>query len=196
MGASLTVNFKALDRLAQKLKSPIIQQALLNLPKEKAIAALMGQAIADNFDKEGPGWDALKANTIRYSVSRKLRKLLKGMTNDAILMHEQLARKAILEPFRKILQKTRLLYKSATTTNFYGANKEGNVGANIYKTEGTHLIWGVNLIYAKKHNDGDPAHGIPKREFLVLRDEWKKKIYNFALNKANQIIRQVIKNGP
>jgi phage gpG-like protein len=89
-------------------------------------------------------------------------------------------------PNRRILQKTGLLKKSVTVP---GAK------SNIWRTEGTKLIWGTDLVYAGVHNRGFPAKNIPKRTFLVVRDEWMKQLNEYILAEVVKIIRQKIFRG-
>jgi phage gpG-like protein len=199
MSASLTLDKSGLELLIKRFEDPTIKSELEKLPQKKAIAALVAQAIADNFDKEGPGWAPLKADTIRRSVAKKIKKHLSTMTDNEILAFEKKARKEgtpenFVGPNRKILQKTRLLYGTVTTP---GANisKNGMSGSNIWRTEGSNLIWGTDLIYAATHNEGNPSKNIPKREFLVLRSEWLRRLNEFLLEEITQIVTSRLKGA-
>jgi phage gpG-like protein len=189
MSASMKVNVSGLRRLAAALEGQEVKGAIESVPQDKAIAALIGQGIADNFDKEGPGWAPLKSKTIKSSLSKKNRKTLKGMSDEDIQAHEKKARKNEgVTAYRKILQRTRLLYKSVTIPNFSGSNK-GTSGGNVYKVVGNIITWGTSLVYARVHNKGNPKKNIPKREFLVLRQEWKDQITAFVLKKYKEILK-------
>lgn len=189
MSASLKIDTKGLQKIIARLDDPSIKAQLENLPQEKAIAAMVGQAIAENFENEGPGWAPLKAATIRQSVSKKLRKHLAAMTDEELLKHEAKARKLGVGPNRKILQKTGLLKKSVTIPNFAGSGKNV-VAKNIYRTEGKNLVWGTDLIYAGVHNKGLPSKNIPKREFLRIPDQWMRSINDFVIGKVLKIVKQ------
>lgn len=188
MADSLSVNLKGLKELIARFNSPKMKSDLEQLAQSKGIVALVAQAIADNFAQQGPGWQKLKS--IRAALTKAGRKKF-DKTGDA--------------GGRMILQKSRTLMKSATTPGASG---------NIYRTEGTHLIFGTNLIYAGIHNSGGiikhpgtangfgrkikiPPHNIPmpKREFMKIRDEWKNRINNFIVDKALQTILKNIKGG-
>lgn len=223
MSASFKVDLSGLKRLTAKIASPAIQTEIRAIPQRKAVAALVGQAIADNFDQEGPGWAPLKAKTIRYSVSKKLRARLRDMTDAQILRHEKTARgKGIAgvfhsvlgntpDPHRRILQKTGLLKKLATTPGASGSSsgskmtsgyskipkkgKKSVSGANIYRVEGTTLIWGVDLVYAGVHQHGDAKKGIPARPYLVIRDVWMNRIYEYMAEQILKTVRDSLKSG-
>ena len=65
-----------------------VKQKLNQIPQEKAIAALIGQATADNFAKQGPGWPPLQAKTIRGSLSKKLKKEVGEMSDKDFICYE------------------------------------------------------------------------------------------------------------
>lgn len=193
MSTSLKVDVSGLKRLAQKINSPELRNEVINVASEKPVAALISQAIADNFAKEGPGWAPLKARTIRQSVSKKLRTGMKGLTDKEVLHHEKISRGGGEDPsFRKILQRTRLLYKSVTTPGYSGSNKTGVSGSNIYKVEGSKIIWGTSLVYARAQNKGNPKNKVPAREFLVVRDEWMSRITKYVLKRYQEIIKKSV----
>lgn len=90
---SLKVDVSGLTTLADLMNSGEIHQALAQIPHMKAVVALVSQAVADNFAKEGPGWAPLSARSIRASVSKALRKKLRNLTGDEIMDFERIARK-------------------------------------------------------------------------------------------------------
>ena len=148
--SDLTLDKTGLDRLVKKFSDPTIKEELEKIVQKRAVAAIVAQAIADNFDKEGPGWAPLKADTIRNSVSKKARKLLEDMTAAALLKYEEKARpkdtkEAFIGPNRMILQKTRLL-RGTVTTPGATISRNGITGSNIWKTEGSKLVWGTDLV--------------------------------------------------
>lgn len=184
--AGLRFDRSKLDELIKKMEDPSIKEALNRLPQMAGVAAIVAQAIADNFRKEGPGWAPLQADTIRKSVAKKLKKELAKMSNAEILEYERKARikgtqEAFIGPNRMILQKTGALKKSVTTPG--GQH-------NIWTNEGTKLVWGTDLVYAGVHNYGWPAKNIPKREFLVIRDEWMKKLNNYLAEQIFKIVME------
>lgn len=183
--ASFKVDLSALKRLAERMNAPELSEHINRIPQEKGVAALVSQAIADNFNKEGPGWAPLKAATIRRSLAKKMRRSLSQMTDKEIIKHEKAARKDGGSTYRMILQKTGLLRKSVTVPSAQG---------NVYKVEGNNLIWGTDLVYAATHNKGNPKQNIPKREFLVIKKDWMDKIYSFVLGKYSEIVSRAI-NG-
>ncbi len=198
MGASMKIDISALKRIAAKFDSPQLRDTVTRLPQEKAVAALVGQAIADNFDQEGPGWAPLKPATIRASVGRKIKKSMGEMTDEELLKHERIARKgwkgADSNPFRRILQKTGLLKKTATMPGFTGS-KGGKTGSNIWKTEGSRLIWGTDLIYAGVHQRGNAKRKIPARPVLTLRPVWLKQIQDYVVQRAFKVMAETFVRG-
>lgn len=192
--------FKAtgLRKLAKALDNQALRAEVERIPARRAVAAIVAQAIADNFEQEGPGWEPLKASTIRYSLAKKMRKRLADMDDEDILRHEKKVRKTSSEedqPFRKILRKTNLLYRTVTTPGYTGSSKNGQSGANIYRYENGKLIWGTDLVYAAVHNKGNTSKGIPQREFLVLRKQWQRRLTMYMLQEYRKLIKGAIKGG-
>lgn len=200
MSASLTLDLSGLDKLAKKFGDPSVAREINAIPARKSVAAMVAQAIADNFDKEGPGWQPLKPETIRRSVSAQVAgikvkvggklKTLGEMTDEELTKYEAKARKggenSKSQPFRRILKKTGALMKSATTPG---------VQHNIYRMEGPKLVWGTDLAYAGIHNNGFPAKNIPKREFLIVREQWQTQIEAYIISEAMRIIMSKIVDG-
>lgn len=203
--ASLQIDFKAFDKLIAGLNDEGLKTQLRNVVGNDGITALVSQAIADNFRQEGPGWAPLKAQTIRASVAKKLRKTLSNMSDAQLLKHEAQSRTqgSDQNPNRQILRRTSLLYNTVTTAGYAGSstnnqravsnakrkkatNSSTVSGQNIRRVEGVNLIWGTNLIYAGVHNNGKPP--IPQREFLVIRESWQKRLYEYAFNEMTRII--------
>lgn len=187
---SLTVETSDLKKLEAKFSNPSIKETADQMLQQRALAALVAEAIADNFNKEGPGWAPLKPSTIRESVSKKLKKQLSGLSDQQIVVHEKKA-KGTGKSFRKILQRTGLLFNCATVPNFSGS-KNGVAGKNVYRVEKGKLIWGCDLAYAGIHNKGDSKRHIPQREFMVIRNEWKKKLVRYVYQQASQVIKDKI----
>ena len=209
MSASFKIDISSWERLANKFHDPKIREELLKVGEGRDVAALVAQAIADNFDKEGPGWPPLKAQTIRRSVNKKLQKKLAKMTDEEIEAHEARSKElgkherqlkksgyyldhpdekpADYKAYRKILQKTRLLYKTATTP-FATQTGNGKTGNTTWTKSGPYLVYEVNLIYAGVHNSGNPKRNIRKREFLTLSDKWRDLFYDYLLEKGYKAI--------
>lgn len=198
MANSFNANLESLKFFMRKLDSPELKAKVADIAHEKGIIAIISQAIANNFELEGPGWPALKAQTIRWSVKGKAKKAISDMTDAEIEHHEKAARKSgddSVQPFRRILQLTGLLKKTATTANYTGSGKAkpgkpAVSGSNVYRVENTTVIWGTNLVYANAHNSGDAKRGIPKREFLTIRPEWQAKLDNWAMTQTVKYLRQ------
>lgn len=227
MGDSFRVNLGKLRRRSQQFAGPEAIRAINDLPKSKAVAALIAQSIADNFDKEGPGWAPLKGKTLRLSVGKGQlkaaqrlaaydmgglkktktgtavnKKKLKGRmaefherTEKYLVRDERAIRKGGGEVGRMILQRTGLLKKCATTPGASGVNKQGKSGSNIYRVEGTTIIWGVNLIYARAMNRGVEKLNIPARPFLVVREDWMRKIRAYLSDQVQKILWDAIGMG-
>lgn len=245
--AELTLNLNVLEQLENRFKNPALENELKRVPAMKEIAALVAQAIADNFAQEGPGWAPLKGATIRTSIAKNPsnNRLIKDAEMHAarkmgsvkvsksgkrsIDRKDLVGRKAEFnrhvdkyletveaaarshakvagntpgssnEPLgnRQILRRTSLLYQTVATPTpgFSGSSKSGNKtvqGQNIYRVEGSNLVWGTNLIYAATHNSGDPKRNIPKREFLVIRDEWQARLTRFVFQIMAGIVKKYL----
>jgi len=174
--ASFQAELSGLRELITRLENPTLRKMLTDLPNRKEVHALISQAIAENFDKEGPGWTPLKASTILRSVSRKIRREIRQG-------------KRQIEGARKILQRTGVLKKSVTTPGAKG---------HVHRVEGINLMWGTDLVYAAIHQHGgtiqrgDHTITVPARPYLKLSDFWKLEIETFALNQALTLIRQYL----
>lgn len=170
MSASLKIDKRPLDRLIAQIEDGSNRAELARVPQSRAVGALIGQAIADNFAKEGPGWKPLKSG------------------------------------LRPILERSGLLKKTVTTPGVRG---------NVFRVENDKLIWGTDLVYAGIHNHGGvikfpgtnngfgrkgvriPAHQIriPKRTFLTLRAEWKKRVSDFIAEGMFTIVTKKMFRG-
>src|SRR5271155_2670997 len=114
-----------LDDLAARFADPMIRIQLETLPQRKEIAAFVGQAIEDNFIKEGPGWTPLRPDTIRGSVAKAHYRKIKNMTDEELENYEKRARQegtieSFAGPNRQILRRTGLLMKSASVPGAKG----------------------------------------------------------------------------
>lgn len=194
MSASMTLDKRALDELVERFHDPLLKREIESIPQRKAVAALVAQAIADNFALEGPGWAPLKPETIRRSVSKAMQAKLSKMSDEELVLHEKKARKSGKPPHRAILRRSGLLFNTVTTPGYTGSIG-GKSGKNIWKTEGHNLVWGTDLVYAGVHNYGYPAKNIPQREFLVIRKEWMKKLNDYIIEQINQIIKDRLLKG-
>lgn len=174
-----------------------MRQELERVVGDKGTIAIVSQAIADNFRESGPGWQPLKPQTIRQSVSKATRKrLVPGKYNTAV------DKDGVEGQARQILRRTGLLMMAVTTPGAKG---------NVLRQEGSKLIWGTDLVYAGIHNTGGtinhpgtkngfgkgitiPPHNIkiPQREFLVIRDKWRVQLAEFAAMRAAQVIKRVM----
>jgi phage gpG-like protein len=182
MAKAMSADTKGLWKIVHRFSS--VKPKLDALANDKQIVAIIGQAISDNFSKQGPGWAPLKVKTIRSSVSKKNKKKLSQMSDEEILKHEMKERKKGEEgeQYRQILVRTGTLRNSVTKPSSQH---------NIYRVEGKNIIWGTNLSYAKIHNEGYPKKGIPKREFLVIRPTWKSQIEQYVSQKIKSILRSL-----
>jgi phage gpG-like protein len=237
--AELKIDVGGLEKLTARLKDPALAAKLQGVAGMKDVAAIVAQAIADNFAQEGPGWAPLKGSTIRNSIAlnQATKALLKdaymqaaykmgavkvsksgkrsvawdelrgqktefyGHVDRAIEAVERASRKSAGESDalgnRQILRRTSLLFQTVTRPNFEGSAKRtkygGTVtGSNIYKVQGSTLVWGTNLIYAATHNNGTQAPRVPKREFLVLREEWRNRLLSFVFKLMSDIVKNHI----
>lgn len=194
MSASLTLDAMGLHRIAARFQDPSVKLEIENLPQKKAVAALVAQAIADNFDQEGPGWAPLKGSTIKYSVAKKMRAAMQGLSSKEIEHIEAKRKKKGQEPNRVILQKTGLLKKTVTSPGYKGSVK-GSSGSNIWKQEGHNLVWGTDLVYAGVHQHGSPRKGIPARPFLTIREHWMEQIKEYVIEQIMKIVKSKIVRG-
>lgn len=211
--AKVSLNLSFLHRLVERLGDAGLASRLQNLSSDPGVAAIVEQAVADNFDKEGPGWKKLAENTIKRSISKKLRKNYLG--------NNQVAGSS--EPARRILQKSGLLKKSVTTVGATG---------NIYRPGINKLTWGTDLSYASIHNNGGTVHfpgtsdgfgkaryvkvggakrgkwrkvggrnirahgiSIPQRKFLFLAPKWLLKLQAYVTGRARAMVVEHLRTG-
>jgi phage gpG-like protein len=195
-----------MKRLAKAFDSQAVLKAFEEIPRMKGTLALIAQAIRGNFNAEGPGWKALKGQTIRQSLSKKLRGELRGMSAKQIEALEEALRKSGESPYRKILRRTSLLFRSVTTP---GAAHQ------VSEARGLKLVYGTDLVYAGVHNYGmtiqhpgtNRGFGIPglkikphpiripKREFLKLGPDAVADLQEFVLQKAGELVKREILKG-
>lgn len=174
----LEVDVSSLQNLANQIADPAGLRLLDQIAFLKSAAALVAQAIADNFAKEGPGWAPLSPATIRASLTKKNKKRLKKFSNDNLATYEEFSRASGQDVLKKILQgKNRILYKSVTSPS---------AAHNIYKPENGKIVWGTDLVYAAVHNYGNGP--IPQREYLVIREEWRLKLEAYMLDRVMKIL--------
>lgn len=193
-GLSFTCNISGLQKMIGLVSDPTVKRAIENISRNKGVAALVSQAISENFQKRGPGWPPLKAETVLKSVNAKARKRLEKARGKTGTMGGIRAYHKALDAARSpLMGRTRLLFKSATTPGAPG---------NIYRVDGSKLIWGTHLIYARIHNKGGLIKNgfgrgvrirIPKREYLKLTDYWKNELNVFALEEATRILGDYVR---
>jgi hypothetical protein len=209
---SMKVDVSSLKRLTQRLAKEDIRPVVQEVAQSKGLHALIAQAIADNFDQQGPGWTPLSPKTIRYSVSKTIRNRmerkvlaamglkgkseLKGKDHRAkfarMINSEAASNGGTGEPYRMILQKTGLLKKTVTTpaaNSSFSVN--GKSGRNLVRLEGYKLKWGTDLSYAKIHQEGSGK--VPARPFLIIHDKWQREINEFVAQKFFDVIKKMIK---
>lgn len=211
--ARIYLRLTPLYQLIERMTSAGLKQTLESLSHDPGVAAVVSQAIADNFDKEGPGWKKLKERTIKSSLSKKLKKRYLGGNKIS----------GSSEPARRILQRSGLLKKSATTVGATG---------NIYRPGKNMLTWGTELSYAAIHNRGGVIHHpgtqngfgkpryvkvggakkgkwrkvggrdirphgirIPQRRFLFLAPKWLLELQTFVVGRARAIVLEHLRNG-
>lgn len=206
MSASFKVEFGGLKKLLSFFTSSPIKEAFRTVARDKAVAALIGQAIGDCFEKEGPGWAPLKAATIRASVSKRLRKRLSALSDKDLLRQESMMRTIDVDPHRKILQRTTLLKKTWTIPDFIGSAKDNKrakpgaqghrhgektkivSGSNIYRVQDTNIVWGSSLAYAMVHQRGEPKKNIPARPVKISK-EWEDRLYQLVVMKVKKELK-------
>ena len=199
--ASFTVNFKGVINRLERIFEPTgMRQAFEQAIREKAVAKIIMQAIAYNFDQEGPGWKPLQASTIRNGVSKAKKKKLSKYSDAQILQLEAMARGKGEPGNKRILYRSGLLKRSVTNI------ADGN---NVHRVEGTKIVWGTKLGYAAIHNKGGTIRhpgsknafgipgfttkphniNIPKREFLKLSALYQTELYE----KVGDIVKKIMK---
>lgn len=186
----ITVDLESLRKLASKVNDPMLRENLNKIAHEKGAVALISQAIADNFDREGPGWPALK-----FREGRALQ------------------RTGLLKKSATTVGAKGNIYKVEGTDIVWGTNLKY---AGIHNTGGTVTARNAKALFipisAKGMSVGpikDPAARkgrnklvvgtdmifkksvtIPKREFLVIRPEWRERIEQWTLGMVAKYLKQ------
>lgn len=187
MGASMKVNLEVIKRLEQRLSSSSLKGAIMDVPKDKPVAALIGQAIADNFDQSGPGWPPLKIRKGRPLEKSGL--LKKSATTPGAQGNIYKVQGTTIE------WGTNLLYASlqnnggvVTAKNskflFIPISAKGmKVGPQKDKSaqKKSGLVVGKDMVFKK-------SVVVPARPFLTMRAVWKKRIYEYVMDRYLSII--------
>lgn len=185
--AAFKVDVSAFKQLAQDFDSPSVKQAVRDIARDRAIPALISQAIADNFHKEGPGWPPLKIR--KGKMLRKTNLLFKSVTtpgapgniyrNDGsvITWGTNLLYAAIHNDGGVITaKKAKMLFIPLTPK---GQKVGPQKGKAAQKSSG--LKYGRDFIFKKSVR-------IPARPFLTISDSWMEQIYQYALEKMVRAI--------
>ncbi len=189
------LNLDAIYKLLERIRAPGLAAELDSLSYDPGVAAIVSQAVAENFELEGPGWAALKNQTIRRSVPKKMKKKIGNLSGKELKRREHLTRKydrspeeetelesldtkagisgeSAKQPSRAILQRSGFLKKSATTLGAQG---------NVYLPQRNKLVWGTDLAYAGIHNQGGTIHhpgtedGFGKKKYEKVGKKFVKK---------------------
>lgn len=168
MSASFKVDLSSLKLFFEGLSNPALQQKLESIAQERDIAALVGQAINDNFEKEGPGWEPLKAASLRAKLTKKVRKSLAGLSDEELLKLEAKTRKENENGLsRKILQKSQLLKRTVTIPGYTGSSggkKKACRDRTFTRSKGT-TSFGVRTWFMRVST----KKGTPKRTSPLAR---------------------------
>lgn len=194
MSASFKVDLSGLKKLAAKFDDPALKVSIVNIVKEKSVAAQIGQAIADNFTQHGPGWPPLKIR--EGEPLRRTNLLFKSVTTPgaknniyetngpSIIWGTKLAYAAIHNKGGVITAKnTKMLFIPLTDK----AAKRGPIKDKAARKKST-LKVGVDFIFRRSVT-------IPKREFLVIRPEWRTRLTEHVAKLALKHISATIKRG-
>lgn len=196
VSASLKINTSAIRDLAKRMGDSSVRQAIKEIPRAKATAALIGQAIADNFDKEGPGWKPTVFKTGSFKILQNSRTLKRSVTTPG-------AQYNIFQvDDSKVTWGTNLKYagihnrggtisvKNAKMLYIPMTKKGAQVGPIKDKAarKNSKTKYGRDFTFAKSVT-------IPKREFLVLRPEWKQRLASYMADQYERIINNAIRGG-
>lgn len=191
VSASFKVNVDPLVQLAQRIGDSSVREAIKNVPRERAVAALIGQAIADNFDQSGPGWAPL---AIRKGKPLQKTGLLKqSVTTPGSQFNIYKVNGSTISWGTKLLyagihnKGGTISPKNAKALFIPLTKKAEQVGPlkNKAAQKKSGLKVGVDFAFAKSVT-------VPKREFLKLRPEWKKRLASYMVSRYEAIIRKAL----
>lgn len=89
MANGFVFNMQGLWNLTKKFSDPALIAELNKIPATAGVSAIISQAIADNFEKEGPGWAPLKASTLRATVKKSVIKKVEARFLKALGFHDK-----------------------------------------------------------------------------------------------------------
>lgn len=189
MTASMKVDVSGLKRLAEKFSSSALRREMEVIAQDKGVAALLGQAVADNFNQNGPGWPAARIPSGRRLLRRSGQLFASATTPGA--------------PGN--------IYRVDGTVVTWGTNL---IYASIHNKGGTITVKNAKALFipltAKAERQGpqrdkskrDPtlklgkdfvfkqSVTIPARPFMVLRDFWKQQLIDYFVQRAKAALKK------
>lgn len=186
----IRVELESLRALSSKISDPTLRANLSRLAHEKGAVALVSQAIADNFDREGPGWPALKFREGRALQRTGLLKKsattvgAKGnvykVEGTDIVWGTNLKYAAIHNTGGTVTAKNAKALFIPISPKGMRVGPIKDPGARAGKNK---LVVGTDMIFKKSVT-------IPKREFLVIRPEWRERIEQWTLGMVAKYLQQ------
>lgn len=187
--SSFKINIEALKNLAQRLGDSTLREQIKGVPRERAVAALIGQAIGDNFDQNGPGWKPLAIR--KGQPLQKTGLLKKSVTVPDSQFNIYKVNGTTIEWGTKLLyagihnKGGTISVKNAKALFIPLTKKAEKIGPLKDKAaqKKSGLKVGVDIAFAQSVN-------VPKREFLVLRPVWKRRLAEYMIGRYEFYMRQ------
>jgi phage gpG-like protein len=194
MSASLKVDTSGIRRMTAAFDSHGVRSAIAQLPQRKAVAALVGQAVADNFDKQGPGWKPLKIRKgVILSKTGLLRKSATspGAPGNIYKVEGQSLIWGTDLIYAGIHNKGGVITPKKAKALYIPLTPKGERVGPIKTAMGRRKVatkYGVDFTFAKSVT-------IPKREFMVIRPQWLVQIQEYIIGQAISIVRDALRRG-
>lgn len=191
MGASFKVDTKILDQIASRFDDASVKAQIYDLPRQKAVAAMIGQAIATNFDQNGPGWKETRRGG---QILRKTGLLMKsattpGATGNVYNVDRTMITWGTNLHYARIHQRGGVIVPKKAKALFIPLSKKGEA-AGPEKDPAVRaknkLKYGKDFILLKKVV-------IPARPFLKLSNFWKMEIQEWMYRRMKSIITKRLK---
>lgn len=191
MAASFKFNVREIQRLADDMKDPKLIRQIEAIPREKAVAALVAQGIAQNFTDGGPNWPALKFR--QGQILKKTGLLFKSVTTPGAQGNVNRVTGSVLTwgtelKYAKIHNEGGIITaKNAKMLWIPISEKAARIGPlkNKADREKSGLKYGKDFIFKKSVK-------IPKREFLVLRQPAMQEISEHVLGRIIEVLQKYI----
>ncbi len=190
MSASFKVNVNGLKNLSKKFGNAAVRAEIENIAREKAVAGLIGQAINDNFDKQGPGWKPTRRGG---DILKKTGLLRASVTTPSAEGNIYFVKGTTIEwgtslEYASIHQNGGTIVPKNAKALFIPLSPKGEKVGPRKKDDrkGVKLKYGKDFVLAKSVT-------IPARPFLTISAFWLKEIKAYVDGRVREILDKRVK---